>query len=80
LLLPAFATSFISELMCRYENFIPGRIKSVRDLVPYAATSEKLEWSRDEVAQVVRGIVDHVLAAGERYCEDADFVRDLGLS
>lgn len=59
---------------------IPGRIQTLRDIVPFITSSPAINWTRPEVAAAVREIVMQTLSAPEdRYHEDADFVRDLGL-
>ncbi|HEV8541161.1 MAG TPA: hypothetical protein VGR78_02105 [Verrucomicrobiae bacterium] len=62
------------------KKLIPSKIKNFRDLVPYAQTSNQLQWSSAEVRGRVRDIVTGVLALKEdQYREQADFVKDLGL-
>jgi hypothetical protein len=59
---------------------VPGRIQTIRDLIPFAMTSDKILWTREDVARVIREVVFEVLAPPEAiYHENADFVRDLGL-
>ncbi|HTG43669.1 MAG TPA: hypothetical protein VK633_03975 [Verrucomicrobiae bacterium] len=80
LFVPAIMISFMSRLLSGFKNFIPTRISCVRDLVRYVVTSDRIDWSREDVARAVHEIVDDVLAPGPKYREDADLVRDLGLS
>jgi hypothetical protein len=80
LLGPALFMLFIAKAMGDSKNYIPARITFLRDLVPFVATSDSIDWSRDEVACGVRDIVEEVLAPQGKYREDADFVRDLGLT
>lgn len=64
----------------RFRNRIPAGHACLRQLVPYAATSNRVTWTRDQVASVVREIVIEQLGLPPaQYREDADFVRDLGL-
>jgi acyl carrier protein len=59
---------------------IPSRCARVRSLVPFAATSEGISWTRAQVAALVRKVVIEQLALQEgQYREDARFVEDLKL-
>jgi hypothetical protein len=59
---------------------IPRGIKTIRDLVPYAVTSEQIKWTRDQVSELVKKIVLEQLNLSEAdYREDAHFVDDFGL-
>jgi acyl carrier protein len=52
----------------------------VRDLVPYAMTSDFLSWKRSDVARAVRRIVVEQLGLRDgQYREDARFIEDLGM-
>jgi hypothetical protein len=74
-------TLLLQRLLKPFEQFIPMRVSTLKDLVPFAATSDLVRWSVSDVSRVVRQIVEEVLAPGEgKYREDADFVKDLGLS
>lgn len=76
-----FCAYGFKKLAAPWEKFVPIRYSTVRDLIPLAATSNRIDWSRDEVADVVRDIVMAVLSPKkESYHEDADFVKDLGLN
>src|SRR5262249_47799822 len=44
LFIPAILISFVSRLLSGFKSFIPTRISSVRDLVPYVATSDRIDW------------------------------------
>lgn len=79
-LAPALLVAALARLLSPLRTFIPARIACVGDLVPYAATSDGMDWSREDVARGVREIVEDVLAPGPEYREDADFVKELGLS
>ena len=59
---------------------VPSRLKRVRDLVPYAITSNRIKWTRQQVADKVKSIVCENLNVGDSvYREDAHFVNDLGM-
>jgi acyl carrier protein len=61
-------------------RFIPVEVKTLRDLVPFAETSDLITWTREGVAREIRAIVLEVLGIKpEKYREDADFVKDLGM-
>jgi hypothetical protein len=63
-------------------NSIPTRIKTVGDLAQtVAATLKDGQWTRGEIAHGVRSIIMEVLAPpADKYYEDAQLVKDLGLS
>jgi hypothetical protein len=64
-----------------YQNYIPARIKTLRDIVPFVETSPKIAWSREDIPLRVAQIVEEVLSPPPgAYRETADFVKDLGLS
>jgi hypothetical protein len=64
---------------CRWR--IPGRYSELRKLVPFVATSDAIAWTRDQVAALVKKLVIENLDLREKdYREDAQFVRDLGMS
>ena len=63
-----------------FRSRIPARYSRLRELVPFAVTSDAVAWTRDEVASLVRKLVIEQLGLREeQYREDAHFVRDLGL-
>lgn len=69
-----------SRLTVRYRNRIPGPYSRVDKLVPMAATSEVIVWTRDQVAAVVKKRVIEQLGLREKhYREEADFVKELGM-
>lgn len=71
---------FVRRLLKPREVFIPAGFTSLSDLVPFVATSNQIDWSREDVARVVREVVVETLCLSEgRYREEADFVKDLGL-
>jgi len=76
-LLVAHVTVRASRRFCCH---IPHRYWRVRDLVPFAVTSEAIAWTRDQVACLVKKLVIEQLGLkpGE-YREDANFVKDLGV-
>jgi acyl carrier protein len=61
-----------------FRTLIPPRFQSIRDVIPYAITSDRMNrWTRDEVAAVVKRIViDQLALAESAYTEDARFVED----
>jgi acyl carrier protein len=68
------------KLTKKYMTRIPRRVKTIRDLVPYAVTSEQIKWTRDQVSELVKKIVLEQLNLSEAdYREDAHFVDDFGL-
>jgi len=68
------------NLTKKYMTRIPRRIKTIRDLVPYAVTSEQIKWTRDQVSELVKKIVLEQLNLSEAdYREEAHFIDDFGL-
>jgi acyl carrier protein len=64
-----------------FRSRIPARYSRLRELVPFAVTSDVISWTRDQVASLVKKLVIEQLALREgQYREDAHFVRDLGMS
>lgn len=62
----------------RYRICIPTGLQSIRDLIPYAVTSERMSgWTRDDVAVVVKRLTMDQLGVEEAaYTEDSRFVED----
>jgi acyl carrier protein len=59
---------------------IPSRFLRIRELVPFAVTSEIIAWTRDQVASLVRKLVIEQLGLRDgQYREDAHFIKDLGM-
>lgn len=87
----AFISGIIGTLLCGYllekitrpfKNRIPLYAGSLKDLVPFAQTSEDMIWSnrRNEVANIVKKLIIKQLGLDESdYFEDARFVEDLGM-
>lgn len=74
----AYAAILATE---RCRTRIPEKLRRIRDLVPYAGSSDHIEWTRQKVAAVVKVIVMEQLGLSESdYREDADFAKDLGLT
>ncbi|MDI9432800.1 MAG: hypothetical protein QM570_13880 [Planctomycetota bacterium] len=74
----AFA-AILATKRCRTR--IPQNLRRIRDLVPYAGSSDRIEWTRQKVSTVVRVIVMQQLGLSKSdYREDADFAKDLGLT
>ena len=68
------------RLTQRYRNRIPIGIHRVRDIVPYAVTAETVEWTREQVAQLVKIVVQEQLRIPDsQYREDAHFINDFGM-
>jgi len=64
----------------RFGQYIPSTCSRIRDLVPYALTSEFILWHRDQIAALVRKIVIEQLGLrDEQYREDAHFREDFGM-
>jgi hypothetical protein len=65
----------------RWRTRIPRQLKKIRDLVPYAGTSDHITWTREKVSLTVKMLVMEQLGLSESdYHEDARFAEDLGLN
>jgi hypothetical protein len=63
-----------------FQVHIPSRFKSIRDLIPYAITSDHIKWTREQVATRVKQIVtDQLRIDASEYTEDSRFVEDFRL-
>jgi hypothetical protein len=63
-----------------FRSHIPAKYSRVRDLIPFAVTSEAITWNREQIAALVQQLVIEQLGLKpDDYREDAHFVRDLGL-
>jgi len=59
---------------------IPVRYSRLRELVPFAVTSDGISWTREQVATLVRKLViEQLVLRDEQYREDAHFVKELGM-
>jgi acyl carrier protein len=69
-----------SRISCRWKVAFPRRLRTVRGLLPFVATSAQAKWTRTQVGDLVREImVEQLAARPEHYREDARFIEDLGL-
>ncbi len=69
-----------ARLTRRFRTCIPARYSRLRELIPFAATSDTIVWTRDQVASLVKKLVIEELGLKEdQYREDAHFVKDLGM-
>jgi hypothetical protein len=65
---------------------LPSSVRTARDLARWLTANDPTllspssAWTHERVVLKVREIVCDVLCCEERYCEDARFVEDLGLS
>lgn len=78
---PATVVGLLCTVATRkFKTRIPPRFRRIRDLVPFAVTSDEVKWTRDQVSALVKQVVLKQLAIPEaKYREDANFVKDLGL-
>jgi small-conductance mechanosensitive channel len=64
----------------RFKTRIPPRYRRIRDIVPYAITSNEIKWTREQVSAIVKLVVQEQLGiSDEKYWEDAHFVNDFGM-
>ena len=64
----------------RFKTRIPARFRRIRDIIPFAVTSDLVKWTREQVSALIKQIVLEQLAIPEtKYREDAHFINDLGL-
>jgi len=70
----------IFRLTRRFKTRIPADMQRIRDLVPYVSTANVVEWTREQVAQLVKIVVQEQLGISDaRYREDAHFINDFGM-
>jgi len=70
-----------ARLTLPFRTRIPVRYSRLRELVPFAVTSDAIAWTRDQVASLVKKLViEHLGLRDGQYSEEANFVKDLGLS
>jgi acyl carrier protein/uncharacterized membrane protein len=71
----------VVDLLTRsFRVCIPSRFQSIRDLIPYALTSERLKWTREGVSIVIKRIVMEQFGIKEsEYTEDSRFIEDFGM-
>ncbi len=79
--LPFKLHSYLQKRSAPHRKYLPHKVQFLSDLVPFVETSESIVWNRESVAVEIRKIVmDNLCPDPEKYSEEADFVRDLGLS
>jgi acyl carrier protein len=72
----------IASLLTRsYCLYLPADVRSIRDMIPYAITSDYMPaWTRADVAAAVKRIVIDQLGIDEAsYTEDSRFVEDFNM-
>jgi acyl carrier protein len=77
----AVLVAYLAARLTRpFRSRIPARCSRLRELVPFAVTSDAISWTRDQVASLVRKLVIEQLGLREeQYREDAHFVKDFGM-
>ncbi len=80
-ILLAISLGVVAEFVTRPLRIrIPSEFKVIRNLVPYAVTSDQVKWTREQVSELVRKVVIDELALNEsEYTEDSHFVYDFGV-
>ena len=69
------------RLTARFEVYISARFQSVRDIVPYAISSERIAWTREGVSTAIKEIAVEQMGLDQRdYTEDSRFVEDFGVN
>jgi acyl carrier protein len=69
-----------AKLTRPWKIYIPPEFKSVRDLIPYAVTSDRIKWDREVVSIRVKQIVMEQLGLEESYyTEDSRFIEDFNM-
>jgi acyl carrier protein len=75
------SAKFFDYLAAKHRTELPQDALTVRDLIRYVESSAEITWTRESIACEIRNIViDTLCIEPEIYGEDADFVKDLGLS
>ena len=60
---------------------IPAALTTIRDLVPFALTSDRVAWNREQVSARIRQIVMEELEVPEsEYTEELHFIEDCGVA
>ena len=68
------------RLTRRWQNLIPSKYQTVRDLVPLMDATEGIEWNREQVAEKIKRILIEDFGVEEKdYREQAKFSTDLGI-
>ncbi|MHB9006269.1 MAG: hypothetical protein ACYDC1_05010 [Limisphaerales bacterium] len=77
----AVLVAYVAARLTRpFRSRIPARYSRLRELVPFAVTSDAISWTRDQVASLVRRLVIEQLGLREgQYREDANLVKDFGM-
>lgn len=77
----ALISIYIGTYLTRtMKTTIPARIKQVKDLIPFAITSDEMKWTKEQVSEHVKRIVIDIVGISEsEYFEDAHFIKDLGI-
>lgn len=58
------------------KKIVPSRFRRVRDLIPYAKSSDQIEWTRPLVAVMIKELIlDMICEPESSYREDASFVK-----
>ena len=69
-----------AHLTRSFKVYIPVHLKTVRDFVPLMFASDHLQWTRQQVSQVIKKVVLKQTGINEStYTEDSKFVEDFGL-
>jgi len=73
--------AFITLRLTRpWKIYIPLEFKTIRDLIPYAITSDRVRWDREGVSIRVKQIVMEQLGIEESYyTEDSRFIEDFNI-
>jgi hypothetical protein len=77
----SIALAFVPDFATNpWRNRIPVYNKTITELSRLAYSSERMEWTREGVAEAFKTIVMEVLGITEgQYSEDAHFVKDYGV-
>jgi acyl carrier protein len=69
-----------NELTRPHRVCIPSRFNTIRDLIPYAITSDQIKWTREQVSDRMKQIVTEQFDLDEsEYTEDSRFLEDFGI-
>ncbi|ACM21465.2 hypothetical protein Geob_3122 [Geotalea daltonii FRC-32] len=77
----AVITIYIGTSLTRpMKTTIPANIKQVKDLIPFAITSDEMKWTKEQISEHVKRIVIEIVGISEsEYFEDAHFIKDFGI-
>lgn len=77
----AIGVACVSAFLTRpFKNRISPGLRQVRDLVPFATSSTQMQWTRDQVSEIIRqNVIEQFGIREQEYSEDAHIVNDFSI-